>query len=66
MNITQLSSLLLFVQLDKKFLEESTKVRETYLLTIFGKKYMGKIQFPSKLASKLIAIYIAQIIPQLR
>ena len=57
--ISKPSSLLLFVQPDKKFLEESPKVKETYFLTNFGNKSMRKFRSQSKLASELIDIHIA-------
>ena len=63
-SITKPSSLFSFVQLDKKFLEESTKVKETNFVTIFRNKYMRKNRSKSKFASKLIAIHIAQKFPQ--
>ena len=56
-SIMKPSSLLLFMQPEEKFLEEWTKVKETHLLTIFGKKQMEKNRSQSKLASKLIAIH---------
>ena len=40
---TRKPSSLLFVQPDRKFLEESTKLEGTYVLTIFGNKSMRKI-----------------------
>ena len=57
--IRNTNSLLLFVKPDKKFLEKSTKVRETYFLTIFGNKSMRKNRSQSKLASELKAVHIA-------
>ena len=42
-SIAKLSSFLLFVQLDKKFLQESTNVKETSFLTVFGRKHEKKI-----------------------
>ena len=42
MRITKPRYCFLFVQPNKKFLEESTKVEETYFLTFFGNKYMIK------------------------
>ena len=41
--VTKPSSLSFFVQPDKKFFGDSTKVKETYFLTTFGTKYMRKI-----------------------
>ena len=38
-----------------QFLEESTTEKETYFLTTFGYKSMGKIRSQSNLASKLTA-----------
>ena len=65
--ITKPISLLLFVQPDKKkFLEESTKVKETNALTIFCNKSLSKNFSQSKLASKLLAVHIAQPVPQFK
>ena len=64
--ITKPISLLLFVQPDKKFLEESTKVKETNVLTTFCNKSLSKIFSPSKLASKLLAVHITQPVPQFK
>ena len=50
--VTKPSLLLLFVQQDKKSLEELTSLKETYLWTIFGNKSMRKVRSESKLASK--------------
>ena len=61
--ITKPSSLLLFVQPDQRFLEESTRVKETYFLTILGNKPMRKIR-SVETCIKLIAIHIAQTVPQ--
>ena len=54
--ITKPSSLLLFVQQDKNFLEESAKVKETYFS---GKKSMKEVHSEFKLASKPTVVYIA-------
>ena len=56
--ITKPSSLLLFVQLHKNCLEESTKAKETYFLTIFSKRFIRKIRSQSKLASQVTAVHI--------
>ena len=62
--ITKPSSLLFFMQPDKKFLEESTKFKETYFLTIFGNESMRKILSQRKLASKLTAVHNVYTVPQ--
>ena len=56
--ITKPSSILLFLQPDKKFMEEPTKFKGTYFLTTLGKKSKRKIRSHSKLASKLLAEHI--------
>ena len=58
-SIAKSSLLRLFVQSDKKFSEESTKVKETLFLTKFGNKYLRKNRSQSEFASKLIAIHTA-------
>ena len=59
--ITKPSSLLLFVQPDEKFLEESAKVEAIYFLTIFGNKSMRKVCSQSKLALKLTTVNILNL-----
>ena len=56
--ITKSSSILLFVEPDKGFLGQSTKVEETKVLTIFRKKSMKKVRSQSKLAPKITAVHI--------
>ena len=51
--------LLLFVQQDKKSLGESTSLKGTYFLTIFGKKSVRKVRSKSKLASKPTFVHLA-------
>ena len=69
-SMTNLSSLLLFVQPDKKVFGRVAKTfpqrvpKETYFLTNFGSKSTRKVRSQSKLASKSIAIHIAQTVPQ--
>ena len=43
----------------KKFLEMSTKVKETYFLTVFGNESLRKFCSQSKLASELTDLLIA-------
>ena len=59
MDETKLSLLLLFVQEDEKSLEESTSLKETYVLTTFGNKYMKKSCSESEFASKPTVVHIA-------
>jgi len=49
----------LIAQRDEKSLEESTSLKETYVLTTFGKKSMGKVRSVSKLALKPTVVQIA-------
>ena len=50
----------------KKFLEESTKVKETNVLTTFCNKSLTKKFSQSKRASKLLAVHITQPVPQFK
>ena len=50
--VTKPSSLLLFVEHDKKPSEESTSLKETYFLTTFGNKSMNKISLGVKTCIK--------------
>ena len=50
---------LLFVQPDKKSLEESTRLERTYFLTYSSNKPIKKVHSESKLQSKRTAIHVA-------
>ena len=50
---------LLFVQPDKKSLEESTRLERTYFLTYSSNKRIKKVHSESKLQSKPTAIHVA-------
>ena len=58
-DVTKPSLLELFVQQDKMSWEESTSLKETYFLTIFGNETMRKVRSESKRASKPTVVYIA-------
>ena len=56
--VTKRSLFLFFIQLDKMSLKQSTSLKETYFLTIFGNKSVRKIPLESKIESKHTAVYI--------
>ena len=57
--IAKPSSLILFVQPHKNFLKQSRNIKETYLLIIFGNKYVKNFASQSKLALQLTPVHIA-------
>ena len=64
--VTKPCFLFLFVQQDKKSLEKSRNLEETYCMEIFGNKSMRKVRSESKFAPKLNVARIAQIVPQFK
>ena len=59
MDVTNPSLLLLFVQQDEKCLEELTSIKETYVVTTFGKMSMRKVRSESRLASTTTVVHVA-------
>ena len=61
------SSFLLFGKLDKKFLGESTLLRETYFLTILGKYFIKKTPtVETCVTTQLLAVSIVQTLNQFK
>ena len=47
-------------------MEESTKIKGTYLITIFGTKYTRKIGSESEIESIPTTVHIFQFVPQFK
>ena len=60
------SLILMFLQSDRKILEESTSFKGIQFVTIFGKKSIRKAQSESKLTSKPNVVHIAESVFQIK